>query len=44
MAHRKLAPQHLKSFREYLIREEKSAASIEKYLRDTTGVLEYADD
>lgn len=44
MAHRKLAPQHLKSFREYLIREEKSAATIEKYLRDTTSFLEYADD
>lgn len=42
MAHRKFAPQHLKSFREYLIREEKSAATIEKYLRDVTGFLEYA--
>ena len=42
MAHRKLAPQHLVSFREHLIREEKSLATIEKYLRDATGFLEYA--
>ena len=44
MAHRKLAPQHLASFRDYLIREEKSAATIEKYLRDAKGFLEYAAD
>ena len=42
MTHRKLAPQHLVSFREHLIREEKSPATIEKYLRDATGFLEYA--
>ena len=44
MAHRKLTPQHLKAFRGYLVREEKSAATIEKYLRDVTGFLEYAAD
>lgn len=44
MAERKLSPRHLVSFREYLIREEKSAATIEKYLRDTKGFLEYVAD
>jgi len=44
MAERKLSPRHLMSFREYLIREEKSTATIEKYLRDTNGFLEYAAD
>jgi len=42
MAERKLTPQHLILFREYLIREEKSTATIEKYLRDVTGFLEHA--
>lgn len=42
MALRKLSPRHLESFREYLVREEKSAATVEKYLRDTKGFLEYA--
>ena len=44
IAERKLSPRHLVSFREYLIREEKSTATIEKYLRDTNGFLEYAAD
>lgn len=44
MAERKLSPRHLVSFREYLIREEKSTATIEKYLRDTNRFLEYAAD
>ena len=44
MVQRTLSPRHLVSFREYLIREEKSAATIEKYLRDTKGFLEYAAD
>ena len=43
MAERKLVPQHLVSFRAYLIREEKSVATIEKYLRDTYAFFEYAD-
>lgn len=42
MAKRKLSPRHLSSFCEYLIREEKSAATIEKYLRDTRGFLNFA--
>lgn len=44
MAERKLSPQHLVSFCEYLTREEKSAATIEKYLRDARGFLKYAAD
>ena len=44
MAERKLAPQHLVSFRAYLLREEKSEATIEKYLRDTHAFFEYAGD
>lgn len=44
MAHSKLAPQYLVSFREYLIREEKSKTTIEKYLRDVKGFLEFAAD
>ena len=42
MAQRILSPRHLESFCEYLIREEKSTATIEKYLRDTHCFLEYA--
>ena len=44
MEHRNLSPQHLKLFREYLIREEKSTATIEKYLRDAHAFLQYAED
>lgn len=44
MEERKLTAQHLISFREYLIREEKSPATIEKYLRDTKRFLEFAAD
>ena len=42
MEQRKLSDQHLKLFRDHLVREEKSAATVEKYLRDTRGFLEYA--
>ena len=41
MAQRKLSPRHLISFREHLIREEKSPATLEKYLRDAKGFLAY---
>lgn len=44
MEHRNLSPQHLELFREYLIREEKSTATIEKYLRDAHAFLQYAED
>ena len=42
MTHRKLTAQHLASFREHLIREEKSTATIEKYLRDAAAFFRYA--
>ena len=42
MTQRKLSPQHLVSFREYLIREEKSTLTIEKYLRDANEFLRFA--
>jgi len=35
MTDRILTAEHLTNFREYLLREEKSAATIEKYLHDT---------
>jgi hypothetical protein len=34
MTEKKLSEQHLNAFREKLIQEEKSAATVEKYLRD----------
>ena len=42
MTERILSPQHLNAFRENLIREEKSAATIEKYLRDAGAFLAYS--
>ena len=42
MAERILSPQHLAAFRENLIREEKSAATVEKYLRDAGAFLAYS--
>jgi len=42
MTERILSNQYLNAFRENLIREEKSAATIEKYLRDANGFLKYA--
>lgn len=36
-------PQHLSAFRENLIREEKTAAAIAKYLRDANGFLEFVE-
>lgn len=44
MENRKLSPQHLMSFRRYLIQEEKSAATVEKYFRDVNGLLNFAGD
>lgn len=44
MTQRILSHQQLNAFRANLIREEKSTATIEKYLRDTNGFLEYAAD
>ena len=44
MTERILSIQHLNAFRENLIREEKSAATIEKYLRDAGAFLAYSLD
>lgn len=44
MENRKLSVRHLASFREHLILEEKSAATVEKYVRDANGFLEFAGD
>ena len=42
MTNRKLSFQHLYAFRENLIREEKSEATVEKYLRDVGAFLVYS--
>ena len=42
MTERILSRQHLNAFRENLIQEEKSAATIEKYLRDAKAFLAYS--
>ena len=42
MTERILSPRHLTAFRENLIREEKSTATIEKYLRDAGAFLAYS--
>ena len=42
MTDRILSPKHLTAFREHLIREEKSPATIEKYLRDAGAFLAYS--
>jgi len=34
---------HLTAFEEYLLREEKSAATVEKYLRDARAFVLYAE-
>ena len=39
-----LYPKHLRAFREALIQEEKSAATVEKYLRDAGAFLCYCGD
>lgn len=40
----KLTEQHLLHFQEYLKREEKSAATVEKYLRDARAFLHFSKD
>lgn len=42
MTDRILSPQQLNAFREYLIREEKSTATVEKYLRDAGAFLAFS--
>ena len=41
MNERQLNPESLKAFREHLILEERSAATVEKYLRDATAFIQY---
>ena len=43
MTERILTQQHLIDFRDYLLREEKSAVTVEKYLRDARTFLTYAE-
>ena len=42
MVERILSPKHLVLFRTHLMQEEKSTATIEKYLRDANGFMQYA--
>ena len=44
MEERRLNTQHLQLFCEHLVREEKSAATVEKYLRDAGAFLAYSLD
>jgi len=41
---RTLLPNHLTTYREYLFREEKSAATVEKYLRDARAFVVFAGE
>ena len=43
MTERILTQQHLIDFRDYLLREEKSAVTVEKYLRDARTFFSYAE-
>ena len=43
MKDRRLSPHDLVDFREYLLREEKSMTTVEKYLRDARMFLAFAD-
>jgi len=44
MNERKLTVAHLSDFRQFLVEDEKSAVTIEKYLRDTQSFLMFAGD
>ena len=44
MEERKLTENLIQSFHQYLIREEKSTATVEKYLRDVRAFLLYIGD
>lgn len=41
MTERMITREHLNAFRDYLVREEKSAATVEKYLRDAGAFFAY---
>lgn len=38
-----ISPQHLTAYRKYLLREEKSATTVEKYLRDAGAFVAFAE-
>ena len=42
MEERRITPAHIRAFHQYLIREEKSTATVEKYLRDVRAFAVYA--
>jgi len=44
MEERKINQNQIQSFNEYLIREEKSTATVEKYLRDARTFVDYVGD
>ncbi len=44
MSKQKITQTHLIAFEEYLLREEKSAATVEKYLRDARAFVLYAEE
>ena len=44
MEERKLTQNLIQSFQQHLIREEKSTATVEKYLRDARAFLSYVGD
>lgn len=43
MSDQKITQTHLTAFGEYLLREEKSTATVEKYLRDARAFVQYAE-
>ena len=43
MESRKLTPEHLSAFAAHLRRQEKSAATVEKYRRDAAVFLAFAE-
>jgi len=44
MSERILLPEYLNHFQEYLLKEEKSAATVEKYLRDVRTFLDFVGE
>lgn len=44
MSERKLTEQKIEAFHQYLIREEKSTATVEKYLRDVRAFMVYVGE
>lgn len=44
MQNKKLSLQSLRNFRDYLLREEKSMATVEKYFRDVCSFLDYVGE